>query len=139
MTKIIELTNNRDFDKWMEYCGKSMQHLHFLILTVVNTVLVNVSKSSVSFLNVNIMSNKLPVATLDMSYFKRALTAVHALAQQFTNAQALMIPLIVHAESIYVFLPASPTTTSGRNRTITPGNATPKAATPLKKGNIQTQ
>jgi hypothetical protein len=79
------------------------------------------------------MSNKLPVATLDMSYFSHALTAVYALAQQFTNAQASMIPIIVHVESISAFVPATPTTTGGRSRTVTPGAVTTGEANPTHK------
>ena len=29
MTTIIQLTNNRDWDNWMETCGASMPYLHF--------------------------------------------------------------------------------------------------------------
>ena len=130
LTKIVDLTNNHEFNEWMEYCGPSMKHLHFLILKVVDTIWVNAGKSSVSFLNVNIMSNNLPVATLDMSYFNRALIALNALIRQFENAQASMIPITILPESIVAFVPATPPNTGGRNRAATTGTATPGATNP---------
>jgi hypothetical protein len=42
-----------------------------------------------------------------------------------------MIPIVIHETSISAFLPATPTTTGGRGRSVTPATATtPGAATP---------
>ena len=77
-TKIMTMTINNDWDKWMVQCGGSVPNIHLLFLSYIDRIFVCFTKFATDINNTNVVAENRPLAKLDLSKIEKAMGVLSA-------------------------------------------------------------